>query len=724
MNAYTVDIAIPWWMALCSLALAVGVSFWAYGRPFPTLSARQRLLLGILRFLALGSLILALWQPVIGMFTSHREPPLLAVLLDNSASMRLRDASGPRDEQYRRALGYLSELLSSPSVRLLRFDARLRPLERWSPDSLTLDGPATDLAQAFRWVSSQAQRSNIAAVLLLSDGVATTGESPLPEAEALGRPVVTVLIGDTTALPDLAVHTVLVNERIPLGSATAVHAVLSAEALPEQQLQVEFWEDGRRLSTQALRISPAQRFYTVSFRYQPQTEGIHQLQVRVNPVPGEVSLRNNEARAVVEAVSLRHRIVLFAGSPSPDLAFLRRELQRNPLLELSTFIHKDASSFYEGAPPPSLLAQADAVILLDFPLRSTPEAVLSSIAGALARGCAAAVLFGPQTDWTKLRLLEPWLPITQPPTSTVQEVLATFSPTPSGALHALLRSTAEQGAQAWHTLPPIFALRNAALPKPTAELLAVGVSGTQREPLVVVQQHPVRSVALLGYGLYRWKLIGYAAEQMRQTTPPVDYLATFVTSTVQWLLEPKTLERRVRIRPLRRFYAAGEPVHIWASVTDAAGNPVEAAVVRLRVTSSDGEVRQLVLSPAEAGIYRGQLPGLPAGQYTFTGEAIRGEQLLGRDYGLFSVGDVSLEERSLRADAELLRTIAQRTGGAFFTADHIHEVESWIARLPNWRPIVTTLTRELRLWHSLWLLLLALVSLSVEWTLRRRWELL
>lgn len=724
MHTYTLDLAVPWWIALATLVAAASMSLWAYGRWPSTLSARQRLFLGVLRFLALGSLLLALWQPVIGMLTTHREPSHVVVLLDNSASMRRQDASGPREQQYRQALGHLSELLSSPYTHLLRFDSRLQPLAHWHPDSLRLDGPATDLAQALRWAAVQVQRHPIAAVVLLSDGIVTAGESPLPEAEALGRPVATVLIGDTTALPDVSLHSVLVTERIPLGSSTPVHVVLSAEALGEQELQVELWEDGRRLGEQSLRITPTQHLYTLSFRYQPQAEGVHQLRVRVAPVPGEISVRNNEARVLVEAAPIQHRVVLFAGSPSPDLAFLRRELQRIPLLELATFIHKDTTSFYEGPPSSSFLAQADIIVLLDFPLRSTPSTVLTSIAEALSRGSALLLLLGPQTDWAKLRLLEPWLPVTQPAPRAVREEFATLSPTPSGSLHPLLRpSSADRDAIAWHKLPPIIARHNAALPQSTAEVLAIGVAGAQREPLVVVQQHPVRGIALLGYGLYRWKLMGYAAEHLRQPPPNVDPFSSFVTSAVQWLLEPRLLERRVRIRPLRHAYAAGEPVLFWAAVTDALGNPVE-ATVHLRVSSSGGETRQLVLSPAEPGIYRGQLSGLPAGQYTYAGEALQGTRRLGQDHGLFSVGDMTLEERSLRADAELLRAIAQRTGGAFFTAERVTEVQPWLRRLPSWTPTVTTVTRELRLWHSPWLLLLALLSLSTEWFLRRRWELL
>lgn len=722
MHDYSLTLALPWWGVAGTLAFAVGISLWAYGRPTPPLLPRQRLLLGILRTLALVTLVLALWQPVVSITSSQRQEPRVAVLLDNSASMQLQDASGPRAEQYRNALRQLQNVLTSQQAFLLRFDASVRPLERWDPDSLRLDGIATDIAHALRWVASQTRTQNLRAVLLLSDGVVTAGESPVPEAEALGLPIVSVLIGDTTPQRDAAVQRLLANERVPLGSRSEVFASITAEELGGETAYIELWEDEQRLASTNLPLRSEQQLYTVRFAYEPKTEGVHRLRVRILPLPGERSVRNNEAHTFVNVVRVQRRFLLFAGSPSPDLAFLRRELQRNPLLTLSTFVHKDGAAFYEGEPSAELLRQADALLLLDFPTRNTPERLVRALADVAARGCPIAYLAGPLTDPLKLRLLEPVLPITAVATGAVQELTATLHPTPSGMLHPLLKLPEEARAQGWDQLPPLFLVNNLAHPKPTAELLATAHAGVVQAPLLVVQQQPVRSLAFLGYGLYRWKLLGYAAELARGQIGLVDHLATFTTQLTQWLLSTPR-ERLLRIHTTRRLYAAGEPIQFWASVTDPLGNPVDEATVRLRVSGADTS-QELVLVPSGQGTYQGILSGLPSGEYTFTGEAfLRGERL-GTDRGHFSIGNIGLEERSVRADAELLRTLAERTSGAFFTADSARQAWDFLQRLPGFRPVITTVRRELALWYSPWLLALALLGLSAEWLLRRRWGVL
>ncbi len=721
MNAYGVTIALPWWLAVLTLSIAIALSVWAYGRPLPMLSPRQRLLLGILRGLALSLLVFALWQPAVSLVTSRSTEPRVAVLLDNSASMRLRDPAGPREAAYRRTLQQLQSLLTSPTAVLARFDATVQPLEQWHPDSLPLNGPATDIARALRWVASEAQHSHIQAVLLLSDGVVTAGEIPIPDAEALGKPIVTVLIGDTTPVRDLAVQSLLVNEQIPLGSQTPVIASISATAVGDQSVRVELWEDARRIAEQSVSVRADQPSYTVQFTYQPVHEGIHRLRVRVVPLPDEVSKRNNESAAFVEVVRIRRRVLIFAGSPSPDFAFLRRELQRNPLLELSTFVHKDATSFYEGTLSPSLVQQADAIVLVDFPLRSTPDAVMRMIAEHAARGRPLIWIAGPQTDRAKLQLLEPLLPVTVNVAGAPREHEATLTLTPSAEPYGLFRLPAGS-PESWHQLPPVFAFSELARPKPTAEVLATASWGSVQSPLVVAQRSPSPSIAVLGYGLYRWKLMGYAAEQARGRTPAVDHYAVFVANIAQWLAQTER-DQLVRIRTTKRFYATGEPVEFWASVVDPTGSPVEEALVRIRLATHDGS-RELTLQPAGAGMYRGTLAGLPTGDYAFSGEALLNGKRLGSDRGRFSVGDVGLEERSLRADVELLRTLAQRTGGRLFPADSAEQAWEFIQHLPNFRPVVATTRRDLALWHSPWLLVLALGCFAGEWVLRRRWGLL
>lgn len=87
----------PWLLVLCALG-AAALTYWSYRRTTPPLSRGRRLLLGGLRFLALFLVLFLLFQPVLRRVLRTEEPPVLAVLIDNSRSLRLTtgDSLAPR----------------------------------------------------------------------------------------------------------------------------------------------------------------------------------------------------------------------------------------------------------------------------------------------------------------------------------------------------------------------------------------------------------------------------------------------------------------------------------------------------------------------------------------------------------------------------------------------------------------------------------------------------
>jgi hypothetical protein len=114
---------------------------------------------------------------------------------------------------------------------------------------------------------------------------------------------------------------------------------------------------------------------------------------------------------------------------------------------------------------------------------------------------------------------------------------------------------------------------------------------------------------------------------------------------------------------------------------------------------------------------------LAGGDYSFRGNALRGKQLLGTDEGRFTVGEIMLEYQSIPMNATLLRTLAERTGGAFYEADHLDAQALWqrIEKLPNFQPRIVTESRTIAVWNSWVLLALAISAFALEWYLRKRY---
>ena len=95
----------PWWLVL----MLAGVSLWALMRlaqpELAPLDKRVRRRLLLLRCSALGLLILFLSEPVLTRRTSEKVQPLVAVVVDQSGSMAVKDELMPAGAKLAEAIG-------------------------------------------------------------------------------------------------------------------------------------------------------------------------------------------------------------------------------------------------------------------------------------------------------------------------------------------------------------------------------------------------------------------------------------------------------------------------------------------------------------------------------------------------------------------------------------------------------------------------------------------
>src|SRR5438105_15686002 len=81
------------------LALFVGLAILFYRFTLPPLPSRRRLLLSALRSLSLALLLMIFFEPIVRLIQQRHQQPVVAVLVDNSQSMTIKDGAGDRAEQ-------------------------------------------------------------------------------------------------------------------------------------------------------------------------------------------------------------------------------------------------------------------------------------------------------------------------------------------------------------------------------------------------------------------------------------------------------------------------------------------------------------------------------------------------------------------------------------------------------------------------------------------------
>ncbi|MEK9138576.1 MAG: vWA domain-containing protein, partial [Bacteroidota bacterium] len=182
------------------LVAAVAISYFIYRYTLPPVTPSKRILLTLLRAGALFLLLAFMFDPLLRLIFTSEERPVLAVLVDNSKSMRIADRISNRKEDLRSVFtsGILRELSGHAEVRYYTFGSQLQHASAAGIDTFPLNEDATDIAAALRALSNEKEQQNIHAALLLTDGAYNLGQNPVYEAEQLGVPLYTVGIGDSS----------------------------------------------------------------------------------------------------------------------------------------------------------------------------------------------------------------------------------------------------------------------------------------------------------------------------------------------------------------------------------------------------------------------------------------------------------------------------------------------------------------------------------------------
>lgn len=713
------------WLLLVSLLFAGGLTYWTYRATIPALPGRWRALLGSLRFVSLALICFLLLKPVVRQMTETERPPVLAVLVDGSQSLRVVSGEN-RDttteavrERLRPVLSSLTDDLPG-TARVYAFDQSLRTLSGSPLDSLSFEGTRSDMGTALQEATDALQGENLRGVALVSDGQYNSGRDPARVADRLSVPVHTVTVGDTTRRRDVQVRRVATNDRAYVDTEAPVRVTIGAEEVGNESVTVSLRRSGATLDQSEVPLPPGTAEVAVDLSYRPEQAGLKELTVKVSPVPGEVTTENNVRTATQRVLESRRTVLLLGAAPSPTFSAIRRVLARDANTTVTARVPKRDGSFY-GGPLPDTLSRFDVIVCAGFPSAPVPESVVQRTAQVLADETPGVFFLDRQTDLSAWRThFSDVLPVL-PEAGRLSFTEAAVSPLEGERSHPVFQI---EGADVslFKRLPPLAVPTTSWRPSPDATVLAETQrpsvpDASQNDPLLVVRRRAGdRTAAFLGVDTWRW------------ATLPAD-LATadplwpgLVSNLLRWVATQSN-DRQVRVQPVSAPFKGDEPVAFSGQVYDGSMTPVPNATVDVTITDSTGTEYPHSMEPLGNGQYELSVGTLPEGTYQYEAVADREAGTLGRDKGQFSVGALRLEYQNTRANPVLMRQISSRSGGTAYTPDQAQALPLQLAASESFASTTVTDTTEAELWRTSLFLILLLILLATEWTLRKRFGL-
>ena len=700
-----------------SVLVVSALSFLFYRYTLPPVTRAKRILLTTLRALALSLLLMLLYEPLVRLIFSSQERPVLAVLVDNSKSLQIVDKSGKRSQTLIDALAThaLQNLPNNGELRYYTFGTILKERRPFENDSLQFNEDATDISATLRALEKEKERYNIHAAVLFTDGSYNSGRNPIYDADQLGVPLYTVGIGDSTEQKDVLITKVATNDLVYDETSVPVDVTLKSSGFDGERIEATIAVDGKVLDRKSLVLQSGTREYTLSLNYVPEGEGMTKYVVQISNLRGELTSRNNQKIFFARILKSKLRILIVASAPSPDLSVIKQTVAEEKHFSVQSYTQRSPSGFYEGQLTGSSLDSADCIILIAFPTSLTDQGTLEMLRTATTQNTKPVFFIGGKfIDITKLQMIGSALPFKTLSASSAEQYVF-FQPSDNQIGHPILNFGDRAAVDTWNRMPPIFKSLTTFKAKPEATVLGYCriQSNVTSDPLVLTRNvNRQKSVAILGYGLWRWRLMA----QGNSDTEKV--LSFFLANNIRWLTTTDE-GQPVKVTTTKDLFIEGEPVEFLGQVYDASAKPVENAQVRVVARKKESEL-ETILRPIGNGRYEGSIHGLTEGDYTFNATAQMDGLQLGASGGKFTVGELNLEFQDTRMNAPLLRQLAFRAGGKFLTPEELGGLTSELHSLLSFAPREVIRTKDLELWNWQYTLGVVVFLFGLEWFIRKR----
>jgi len=755
------------WAVLVGLQVAIATGAF-YASVYAYLGVRRLAALMLLRMAAIGALLLILFKPAIGMI-GGAGGVALPVLADRSASMSTADET-PGPSRFSRAVAALNS-------QRARLDRAARPV--WtsfaqSPavapsfDALAAMKPAgggsdsTDIALAIR--QALAKNKDLAAILLVSDGLHNAADSSVADAVAqAGVPIFVAGVGSANeqalAKRNVQIESVAAPLEVVANNVATVSVQLRLTALAGAGgVEVQLLEEGQDQPLATAKAPPAAKAdqrMDVELKWTPRPSAASQpsggqprrLRAYVPPQAGETLTDDNQAQFHVLTAEPRIRVLYVEGSMRPEYKYLKRLLETDSNIQFMGLVRISGNRFWAQGGAGRLdrlpagdddFSLFDVLILGDLDQTFLSGDQVARIRRFVDKGGALLMLggassFGPggygQTD------IEAALPVLVGPRSQPQE----FSPfvprlTAAGQAHPVFEGIADYFAGPGGRLPrpdlpklpELSGCVTVVREKPGASVLAVHPTRSgENGPLIVlaVQQFGAgRSAALAADTTWNW----YMPLQALGADSPYH---RFWGQLIRWLAGVETKGLRTPPQALLRLgrpsARVGQAVEISALARDPK-TPQAQLSVQCAISSDDPSKppREIALSASrEPAMFNASWQPEQAGDFRVK-LSVRDEagNVVGTDELPLHVRPPWSETDRLARNAALLEQIAQRSGGKYADISRLPELTDQIVQ--RLRTAVPARQGQVwKLYNFTWLFVAFVVLLTIEWLLRRNWQL-
>ena len=286
-----------------------------------------------IRFILYLIILFLLLNPVLNI--SYQSDRILNwnIFLDNSSSIKYHKTPSLNSIKsgYQEIRAKLLE--KNISFNSFIFDNKIDLIQASNFDG---DGLTTNYWKVFDLIVDS--EKNLAGAIIISDGIITEGKNSVDDLINLKIPIHVIGIGERSELVDISIHSLDVPTVVLKGDKVDLKVTIQSLGNINERLSLSLYRESKLLGSKPIRLSGMGSKNEANFRFNAKEIGRQKFEVRVSSVKDEINIQNNRQYFSLLILKDKYKVALITGSPNKNTSPIKKIIKKNKRIKLDHYV--------------------------------------------------------------------------------------------------------------------------------------------------------------------------------------------------------------------------------------------------------------------------------------------------------------------------------------------------------------------------------------------------
>lgn len=286
-----------------------------------------------IRFILYLIILFLLLNPVLNI--SYQSDRILNwnIFLDNSSSIKYHKTPSLNSIKsgYQEIRAKLLE--KNISFNSFIFDNKIDLIQASNFDG---DGLTTNYWKVFDLIVDS--EKNLAGAIIISDGIITEGKNSVDDLINLKIPIHVIGIGERSELVDISIHSLDVPTVVLKGDKVDLKVTIQSLGNINERLSLSLYRESKLLGSKPIRLSGMGSINEANFRFNAKEIGRQKFEVRVSSVKDEINIQNNRQYFSLLILKDKYKVALITGSPNKNTSPIKKIIKKNKRIKLDHYV--------------------------------------------------------------------------------------------------------------------------------------------------------------------------------------------------------------------------------------------------------------------------------------------------------------------------------------------------------------------------------------------------